>query len=134
MTGSGLKARIEYNTISGIGPSLGVFQFGIFLIAGPVGLINRNVITEGLCGTLSVSDCINLRSEGVTLRAAGDGTVVSDNVITDAQIGIFINGGNQFRITGNTIGNIDAASGMDIQGSATGRLRIVSSVGAASST
>jgi len=118
--GSGVTARIEENTISGVGPSVGELQFAVFVLNGAVGLIKGNVITEGLCGALSYSDCYNLRSEGVTLRAAGDGTVVSDNVITDAQAGIFINGGNRFRVTGNTIRNIDAASGIDIQGSATG--------------
>jgi nitrous oxidase accessory protein NosD len=118
-TTAGVTLEVRDNTISGAGPSGGFsFQFGVFLVNGAAGAIERNVITEGLCGTLSYSDCLNQRSEGVTLRAAGDGTVVSDNVITDAQSGIFINGGNQFQIVGNTIRNIDALSGMDIRGSA----------------
>jgi hypothetical protein len=78
------------------------------------------VITEGLCGALSISDCINQRSEGVTLRAIGDGTVVDGNIITNAQSGIFINGANLLTVTNNQIRNIDAMSGMDIQGSASG--------------
>ncbi len=87
-----------------------------------MGKISSNVITEGLCGTLSSADCINVRSEGVTLRAVGDGTAVDRNVITNAQSGIFINGGNNLRITNNQISNIDAMSGMDIQGTASGFL------------
>jgi nitrous oxidase accessory protein NosD len=120
VTGSGVTARIEDNTISGVGPSIGTFQFAVWVLNGAVGLINRNVITEGLCGTLSVSACINLRSEGVTLKAVGDGTVVDSNVITNAQNGIFINDANRMRITNNLIRNIDALSGMDIQGTASG--------------
>jgi nitrous oxidase accessory protein NosD len=119
--GSGVKATIEDNIISGVGPSVGVNQFGVFLFNGAVGVIKRNVITEGLCGKLpSFPDCFNLRSEGITLRAAGDDTVVDHNVITNAQSGIFINGGNDARITNNLISNIDVLDGIDIQGSASG--------------
>jgi nitrous oxidase accessory protein NosD len=118
--GTGVTAAVEGNDVSGVGPSSGTFQFGIFVANGAVGLINRNTITEGLCGTLSSADCTNVRSEGVTLRAVGNGTTVDSNVITNAQSGIFINGGSHVRITNNRIKNIQAMSGVDIQGSATG--------------
>ena len=65
-------------------------------------------------------DCLKVRSEGVTLRAVGDGTVVDHNTITRAQSGIFINGANDARITNNLIGNIDVLDGIDIQGTASG--------------
>ena len=119
-TGAGLSAQIQGNTISGVGPSSGTFQFGIFIANGATAQITRNMITEGLCGALTVTDCIGLRSEGVTLRAVGDGTVVDSNIIANAQSGIFINGANRAQITNNTISNIDAMSGMDIQGTAKG--------------
>jgi nitrous oxidase accessory protein NosD len=118
--GSGVTARIEDNAISGVGPSTGVFQFGVFILNGAVGVIKRNVITEGLCGTVSISACFAARSEGVTLRAVGDGTVIDHNVITNAQSGIFINGANDARITDNLISNIDVLDGIDIQGTASG--------------
>jgi hypothetical protein len=116
----GITAEISGNTISGIGPTTGIFQFGVFILNGAVAKITNNVITEGLCGALSIFDCINQRSEGVTLRAIGDGTVVDGNTITNAQSGIFINGANLLTVTNNQIRNIDAMSGMDIQGSASG--------------
>jgi Right handed beta helix region len=119
--GTGVTGRIEDNAISGVGPSSGVFQFGVFILNGAVGVIKRNVITEGLCGTLSsFPDCFNLRSEGITLRAVGDGTVIDHNVITNAQSGIFINGANGARITDNLISDIDVLDGIDIQGTASG--------------
>ncbi len=95
LRGAGLIADVSKNTISGIGPAIGVFQFGVFVENGPVVTVRENVITEGLCGSLSPSDCVNLRSEGVTLRAPGNGAVVERNVISQAQSGIFINGGQQ---------------------------------------
>lgn len=119
-TGTAITAEIQGNTISGVGPANGIFQFAVFVLNGAVGIITNNTITEGLCGALSRPDCILVRSEGVTLRAAGPGTVVDSNVISNAQSGIFINGGNFLSITNNQIRNIDAMSGMDIQGSATG--------------
>jgi hypothetical protein len=120
VNGAGITASIAQNTVSGVGPTSGFFQFGVFILNGAVAQINNNVITEGLCGSLTTSDCINQRSEGVTLRAVGDGTVVNGNVIDSAQSGIFINGANLLQVTNNQIRNIDAMSGMDIQASASG--------------
>lgn len=117
---AGVKANIESNVITGVGPSGGVFQFGVFIANGAVGQVQDNAIAEGNCGTLSISECIGVRSEGVTLRAVGDGTVVNHNIISKAQSGIFANGANDLRITNNLISNIDALSGMDIQGTASG--------------
>lgn len=120
VTGDGITGDVTGNNISGIGPAGGVFQFGVFIVNSAVGHVQSNVITEGLCGTLSPSECIPVRSEGVTLRAVGDGTVVDSNLISNAQSGIFINGANHASITNNTIRNIQALSGMDIQGTASG--------------
>ncbi|MBV9770479.1 MAG: right-handed parallel beta-helix repeat-containing protein [Bryobacterales bacterium] len=119
-TGAGVTTEVNGNTISGAGPSIGFFQFGIFILNGAVAQITDNVITEGLCGSISIANCINQRSEGVTLRAVGDGTVVDSNIIDRAQSGIFINGANRLRVTNNQIRNIDAMSGMDVQASASG--------------
>jgi len=120
VNGTGIGVEIAGNSISGVGPALGTFQFAVFILNGATANIHQNIITEGLCGALSPSDCINVRSEGVTLRAIGDGTIVDSNVITNAQSGIFINGANRLRVSNNQIRNIDAMSGMDIQASASG--------------
>jgi nitrous oxidase accessory protein NosD len=111
---AGVTAKVEGNRIAGVGPSI-AFQFGVFIANGAVGLINGNIITEGPCGSLSPANCLNARSEGVTLKSFGDGTVVSHNVITHAQSGIFINGGNDARISDNFISDIDSLDGIDIQ-------------------
>jgi nitrous oxidase accessory protein NosD len=120
VAGSGATAEIDSNQISGTGPSLGILQFGIFVSSGAVGLITRNSINQGLCGTLSVADCTAVRSEGIVLRSAGDGTLLDRNMITNVQSGIFVNGGNSARITNNIIRNVDALSGIDVQGTASG--------------
>jgi hypothetical protein len=116
VSNAGVSVGIEGNNISGLGPSTGINQFGIFLLAGAVGQVTGNIITEGACGKLSPTDCVNLRSEGVVLAAVGDGAVVDHNVINRAQSGIFLNGVNRARITNNMIGNIDALDGIDMQG------------------
>lgn len=118
---AGVNLKIGGNTITGAGPAGGfAFQFAVFVLNGAAADIDGNVITEGLCGTLSPGDCVNARSEGITLRAPGDGTTVDHNVISNAQSGIFINGGNRLRISNNLISNIGPMDGMDIQGAATG--------------
>jgi len=118
--GTGVTATISNNTISGVGPSARAFQFGVFILNGAVGHVRNNAITEGLCGVLSASSCLALRSEGVVLKAVGDGTTVDGNTIVNAQYGIFINGANLARIANNQIRNIDAGNGIDIQGTASG--------------
>jgi nitrous oxidase accessory protein NosD len=116
--GSGVTAEVEGNDIAGAGPSLGVFQFGVFISTGAVGLVTNNKISQGLCNGLSPTNCIAVRSEGVVLRAVGDGTIVDGNSITNVQSGIFVNGGNNARITNNWIRNVEALSGINIQGTA----------------
>jgi nitrous oxidase accessory protein NosD len=118
--GAGITATISNNTISGKGPSSSNFQFGVFVENGAVAHIRKNFITEGLCGILSASACVAVRSEGVTLKAVGNGTTVDGNTIVNAQYGIFINGANLARITNNQIRNIDAGNGINIQGTASG--------------
>ena len=56
----------------------------------------------------------------MVLRLAADGSSVDGNVIMNAQIGIFLNGGNGYRITRNSISNIDIESGIHMQGHAPG--------------
>ena len=113
---AGVNVTIEDNNISGLGPSSGINQFGIFLLNGATGQITGNVITEGPCGTLSSTDCLNLRSEGIVLRSVGDGVVIDSNVINHVQSGIFLNAVNRASITRNWVGNIDLLDGIDMQG------------------
>lgn len=117
---SGVTARIRDNAISGQGPGGGIFQFGVFILNGAVGLVRENVIHEGPCGALSPSACLAVRTEGIVLRAVGDGTVVDHNIITSAQSGIFVNGGSHAQIVNNLISDIDLLDGIDIQGTASG--------------
>jgi hypothetical protein len=115
--GSALTADVHSNIISGFGPGGGFsLQFGVLVLNGALGLIKGNQITEGDCGSLSASDCVNARSEGVTLRAVADGTVVENNVITRAQSGIFVNFATHARISHNLIANINGVDGIDAQG------------------
>ena len=122
--GNGITATVTGNVITGLGPAGGYFfQFGVFIRDGAVGLIKGNQIAEGDCGTLNLNDCFNARSEGVVLRAVGDGSVVDHNVISRAQSGIFINNANKVRITNNLIGEISALDGIDAQGMSNSLLR-----------
>lgn len=118
--GTGVSVEIEDNAISGVGPSIGVPQFGVFVRDGAVARITGNVITEDTCGSIPMGDCFNARSEGVVLRAAADGTVVERNVIARAQSGIFVNGGNDTRVEHNLVSDIDLLDGIHLQSAATG--------------
>lgn len=119
--GAGETADINGNSIQGVGPSTGVNQFGVFLALGATGRVTGNHIVQGNCGTIPVlPNCFNLRSEGVVLRAAGPGVVIDGNFISNVQAGIFVNGAENESVTGNTITNVDALNGVQIQGSVFG--------------
>ena len=116
--GPDVKVDIDGNSISGIGPGAGQPQFGIFVV-GATGRVTDNLISEGLCGSLGFDACIALRSEGIVFRVAGDGSIACRNVITNAQYGIFLNGGNRYQIGNNVVRNIDIAEGIHLQGGVT---------------
>ena len=118
--GPGEWADINGNSIAGIGPSYGVNQFGVFLANGATGQATGNNITQGTCGSIDIFDCFDLRSEGVVLRSTGNGVVISNNVISNVQAGVFVNVATNPLITGNTISNVDALSGIHLQGSVSG--------------
>jgi hypothetical protein len=119
INGGGITSDISGNTISGVGPSTGYNQFGVFIAKGAVGRVTHNMISQGSCGSISYTACIPLRSEGVVFRA-GDGSVIDSNFISSVQSGIFLNGANNVQVTNNTIMNVDALDGIDIQGTAAG--------------
>jgi hypothetical protein len=115
--GKAVKLEASDNAISGVGPTTGENQFGIFVALGAVGRVSGNIITQGLCGTIAQPFiCFALRSEGVVLRSAGDGTIVDSNIITNVQFGLFLNGANKATIAHNVINNVSAVgSGMQLQ-------------------
>jgi len=117
VNGAGQNATVSGNSITGIGPSTGVNQFGVFLANGAVGQVTGNNITQGNCGTVSIDNCIAIRSEGVVLRSVGSGVVIANNVISNVQAGVFVNGATGPQVTGNIVSNVDALSGIHIQGS-----------------
>ena len=120
INGGGITSDISGNSISGVGPSSGYNQFGVFIAKGAVGRVIHNMISQGSCGSIAYTACVPLRSEGVVLRAAGDGSVIDSNFISTVQSGIFLNGANNVQVTNNTIMNVDALDGIDIQGTAAG--------------
>ena len=116
VVGAGITAGVYDNSITGVGPASGVNQFGVFLANGAVGVVTGNMISQGTCGSIAFDDCFRLRSEGVILRSAGDGTLVDGNSITNVQSGVFVNGANNAQVTNNTIRNVDALSAIHVQG------------------
>ncbi len=122
VNGSGYRVNIDGNSIMGTGPSSGVNQFGVFLANGATGQVMQNNIVQGSCGTLDIAtDCYNLRSEGVVLRSVGDGVIVNNNVISNVQAGVFVNGATRPVVMNNVVSNVDALSAIHIQGSVSGQ-------------
>lgn len=111
--GPDVQIDVDGNTITGIGPSSGSLQFGVFLLQA-TGTVRNNLLTEGNCGSFAPDPCIALRSEGVVVRAS-EGVSVDNNVISKAQTAIFLNGGTKYKISRNVISNIDGFEAIHIQ-------------------
>ena len=120
VTGSSEKADINGNSITGIGPIAGVNQFGVFLANGATGRVTGNNITQASCRAIPILNCFALRSEGVVLRAVGDGVRVAGNVINNVQAGVFVNGATNVQVMDNVISNVDALNAIHIQQSVSG--------------
>jgi parallel beta-helix repeat protein len=45
---------------------------------------------------------------------------VANNVISDVQAGVFVNGATRPQVTGNTVSSVDALNGIHIPGSISG--------------
>lgn len=120
VNGAAEVANVNNNFITGIGPSTGVNQFGVFLANGAGGQVVGNFITQGNCGSISNANCVTLRSEGVVLRAVGNGVLVANNVINNVQAGVFVNGATYPQVIGNTVTSVDALNGIHMQGSVSG--------------
>jgi hypothetical protein len=120
VNGAGQNVTVTGNSITGPGPSAGVNQFGVFLANGVVGQVTGNSITQGNCGTVSILNCFAIRGEGIVLRSVGNGVVVANNVISNVQAGVFVNGATGAQVTGNIVSNVDALDGIHIQNSVGG--------------
>ena len=72
INGAGIRAEVSGNIISGVGPSTGYNQFGVFISTGAVANVSRNTISQGNCGAIEIGACMAARSEGIVFRAVGD--------------------------------------------------------------
>jgi hypothetical protein len=91
-----------------------VNQFGVFLALGATGEVVGNTITQGNCGNIAATACVNQRSEGVVLRSTGNNVYIALNVIGNVQYGIFVNGATAPFLNANIINNVDF-NGVQIQ-------------------
>ena len=87
----GSSATITDNVITGAGASTVVATSGIEVILGAVGTISHNVVSANACGSPDLGcgrDYFNeFQIAGIT--AGGPGTVITHNVLSGNQVGIY---------------------------------------------
>ena len=97
----GTEVHISNNTVSGLGPTTGAAQNGIQVAFGASGTIEKNSVTNLIWSPcVSVAMCAATAS-GVLIFNSDDITV-QDNVVSETQGGIYVQGGH-CEIQANTI-------------------------------
>ncbi|HXM94364.1 MAG TPA: right-handed parallel beta-helix repeat-containing protein [Candidatus Dormibacteraeota bacterium] len=93
VVGAGSTATISDNVIIGAGNSTARAQNGVFVTSSAVATITDNIISRNLCDI--PNRCGNNpmgqgQSSGIFANNAGAGTIISDNKISDNDVGIYL--------------------------------------------
>jgi nitrous oxidase accessory protein NosD len=104
--GAGSWAEITHNRIVGPGHGAGVPTDGVELVAGAIGTIARNVISQNICPANLPQNCgpdffTQFQHAGIVAGGNGPGTVIVDNVLIGNQVGMFLAEADE--ISGNTM-------------------------------
>jgi nitrous oxidase accessory protein NosD len=111
----GTHVSVHGNVITGLGPTNGAAQNGIQIGFGAKGEISQNMVMETIwSGCTDVSTCSAVATQ--ILVAESDGVKVSDNMLADSQVSIFIEG-NLAEVSGNQVFNSRVFDGIRIEGS-----------------
>jgi parallel beta-helix repeat protein len=97
VTGDNLNAVIQDNTVTGAGPTSITAQNGIQVSGGATALVDGNTVS-GVYYTGA-----GWTASGILLYDPGDGTVVTNNNVENAQTGIYAYRADDADISGNTI-------------------------------
>jgi len=93
--GAGSWANITRNIVTGPGHEGGVPTNGVELVAGAVGTITHNTISGNVCPAGMPEICgpdffTQFQEAGIGAGGNGPGTVISHNLLTGNQIGMFL--------------------------------------------
>jgi parallel beta-helix repeat protein len=110
--GANSSATVTLNTITGVGPTNGLAQFGVKVQSGASAMIDHNQISgDSYTGNNGFGRGINV---------TGGGTVTLDtNTLSGCDIGLSISGTAGATVTNNTASN-NTHDGIDLTGSTTG--------------
>jgi len=110
----GTYVRVHGNVVTGLGPTNGAAQNGIQIGFGANGEVSQNMVTNTVwSGCIDVSTCSAVATS--ILVAESDGVKVSENLLSDAQVNIFIVG-NLGAVSGNQVFNSRVFDGIRIEG------------------
>lgn len=106
--GVGSEANIVDNTITGAGPTSTIAQNGIQFSSGATGTIEGNTVTNHHYSPGSVT------STGILLYDAGDGIVISGNMIDSNQTNVYVYLTDDVQLLDNQISNSTMFDNLDV--------------------
>ncbi len=116
VTGSNLNATIQGNTVTGIGPTSITAQNGIQVSGGATAVVDGNTVSDVDYTPATWT------ATGILLYDPGDGTVVTNNTVNDAQTGIYAYLADNANISGNQVDGstwalyVDTSNNVNVSG------------------
>jgi hypothetical protein len=99
--GFGSTATVTNNTVTGPGPAKGVATGGIEFPVGSVGTIAHNVVSGNICPpsdpTCGTDWFTQFQLAGIGAGGWGPGTVVTNNLVFDNQVGLLLGESDEIR-------------------------------------
>jgi hypothetical protein len=99
--GFGSTATITHNTVTGPGQAKGVATGGIEFPVGSVGTVAHNVVSGNICPpsdpTCGTDWFTQFQLAGIGAGGWGPGTVVTDNLVFDNQVGLLLGESDEIR-------------------------------------
>jgi hypothetical protein len=110
---AGSSAKVEFNTVTGIGSTPAIAQNGVQIGFGAAGTITSNTISNNLYAPcVSAAQC-DTNATGILIFQS-TGVVIASNSVGNNNIGVFSNGDNT-HVESNQISNTIALDGVAFQ-------------------
>jgi nitrous oxidase accessory protein NosD len=110
---TGTEVDLDGNTVTGVGPTTGAAQNGVQVGYGAAGRVRNNTITDNIYSACTATTC-DTNGAGILIYNS-NGIDIENNSAGSNQVGIYV-GGNQSRITGNSIFNSVVLIGVALMG------------------
>jgi parallel beta-helix repeat protein len=101
---TGSSATVSSNNVTGLGRTNGIAQNGIEVGFGATATVSSNTVSANIYGKASLT---GFAAADILLYQPGNGTTVSNNIVTSTDVGIWALDANSATISNNSVSGFD---------------------------